>query len=89
MTRGDFEARLLEVRNTRSAAHDQVRELADLLWPVVEAAQKVKRLGELRGSHYIDVVVRINGKDVRHEGDWLKDLSRALAALAPSRGGES
>ncbi len=80
MTRAEFEARIVSYCGPMNG---QERLVADLLWPAVEAAHKVKRLGELRGSHYIDVVVRINGKDVRHEGDWLKDLSVALAALAP------
>ncbi len=85
MTRAEFEARIVSYCGPMNG---QERLVADLLWPVVEAAQKVERLGGFRATHYIDIIKRVNGQDVRFEGDWLKDLSRALAALAPSRGGE-
>lgn len=32
----------------------------------------------LQGAHYVDIVVRRNGRDEHHEGDFL----RALAVLA-------
>lgn len=28
----------------------------------------------LRGAHFIDLAVRINGKDEREQGDWVKYL---------------
>ena len=35
-----------------------------------------ERLRELfRGAHYVDIVVRRNGRDERHEGDFLKVLA--------------
>lgn len=36
-----------------------------------------KDLGKyLNGAHYIDIVVRYGGKDVRIEFDWVKELLR-------------
>lgn len=33
---------------------------------------------DLRGAHYVDVVVRVNGKDQRFEADWLKEISNQM-----------
>lgn len=28
----------------------------------------------MKSSHHVDLVMRINGKDVRYQCDWLKEL---------------
>ena len=45
----------------------------------VEARLKWRQLGPI---HYIDIIVRRNGKDERYEGDWLKDLPRLVREVA-------
>ena len=45
---------------------------------VVEAA---RALPSLQDAHYVNVVVRRNGRDEVYEADWLKPARAALAAL--------
>lgn len=33
---------------------------------------------DMRGSHYVDILVRKGGQDRRVEADWLKNLQRIL-----------
>lgn len=33
---------------------------------------------KLNAAHYVDLLVRINGKDERIQADWLKDLANEL-----------
>lgn len=45
-------------------------------------AEIIARIDALtRGAHYVDILVRRNGKDERHEGDWLKEVAAMLRAL--------
>lgn len=37
--------------------------------------------GMIHAAHYINVWVRVNGKDEEFEADWLRDTAKALAAL--------
>jgi len=38
--------------------------------------EKLNKLPNLNGAHYVDIIVRINGEDRRYEGDWLKILQQ-------------
>jgi hypothetical protein len=40
-----------------------------------EYAQRINSIiNWLKGAHFIDLAVRINGKDEREQGDWVKYL---------------
>lgn len=45
------------------------------------------RLGSLHLAHHVDIIVRMNGLDHRHEGDWIKSLRDALPS--PREDGEA
>ncbi len=77
MTRQEFEARLIqEMRSTGTHWGGQtVKTVADLLWPVVEAAEYAARA---------TLLVNVECQRCRAR----MKIEVALAALAPSRGGE-
>ena len=35
-----------------------------------------------KAAHYVDILIRINGKDERVQADWLKHLKRVTAPAA-------
>lgn len=41
----------------------------------------LKEFPDLRGAHYINIVIRQDGKDVVKEADWLKPLVAAVQSL--------
>ena len=36
-------------------------------------------LAKVKHAHYADIVVRIGGRDVHYEADWLKHMGRRTA----------
>ena len=48
-----------------------------------------KLIRRCRGAHYVDVIVRINGKDERYQVDWLKHLAAESGGKAAERKGPS
>lgn len=43
----------------------------------VESVQRL--LDRMWAAHHVDLILRINGKDERHQADWVKHLTRAKA----------
>ena len=66
-------------RSRKALSHDVEPPLARIL--------KWCRENDLSGAHYVNVVVRRNGKDEHYEADWLKDLSRVLNTHASNQEG--
>jgi len=57
-------------RSKRALAHDVEPPLAKII--------QFCREHDLRGAHYVDVVVRNAGRDEHYEADWLKNLSSVI-----------
>ncbi len=54
------------IQNAAMSDQEKATEVRDRL---------IKDLGKyLNGAHYIDIIVRYSGKDVRIEFDWVKEL---------------
>ena len=49
-----------------------------LCWLQPLILNHIRALPNLKHAHYIDIVVRRNGKDEIYEADWLKKLRRAF-----------
>ena len=45
-----------------------------------DLAEELKKLPDLYDAHYINIVVRRNGKDEVYQGDWIKQLKRKCAS---------
>jgi hypothetical protein len=42
-------------------------------------------LGALGSIHHVDIVIRSDGGNLCHEGDWIKDLHRVIPPIDPGR----
>lgn len=46
---------------------------------MVDLKKELGKIPSLRDSHWINIVVRRNGKEETYEADWLKDLQKENA----------
>lgn len=53
-----------------------------------DVLEGLKKLPNLNYAHYTDIEVRVDGRDVRLEADWLKTLQNYVLKQNPNQVGE-